>query len=337
MKKMQVCLGLLTAGLFAYLLFSSIHLKALSAALYSVRLQWLVMALLCLLSGYAVRAVRWWLMLRAVGSHAGPGVCIWPFVTSFGLNNVLPLRAGDAYRAFAFSERLDCSPWQILGTLAVERLLDLLTLLMIFFAAALAVPDPAVSRTLIILFQAVIGLGVAGTAVVVVLPGPLAQLFEKRQVRALAARTSLTEAIRRRALEVLQAMMALRGVHILLRLTYLSFVGWIFESLVFVCVAAALDAPDLSRGPLLGFSMGTLSTLLPGAPGYFGTFDYFATQGLRIAGTQAELAAANALLSHLIIWAPLTVMTIGYFLIHSAVWPRKPVKADHKVRAWGAK
>lgn len=323
MKKLRIGLGLLTASLFVYFLLYRIDFGKLFAAFSAVRLEWLALGVVCLLAGYGVRTIRWWLMLRVVGSRAGLASCAWPFLSSFGLNNVLPLRAGDAYRAFGFSARLDCPPWQVLGTLAMERVLDLLTLLLIFLAATSMVPDHIVSRALLSSFQAVIALGVAAVVGVMLVPRRLVRLLDGAQVRDLTARTRVTEAVRTRAAEVLGAIVALCRVRTLPALLLLSLLAWTFEGLVFVCVAAGLGAPDLLRGPILGFTMGTLSTLLPSTPGYFGTFDYFAMRGLEMTGTEADLAAANALLSHLVIWAPVTVMTIGYFLFNPSFWPSR--------------
>lgn len=176
-------------------------------------------------------------------------------------------------------------------------------------------------------------LGLAGIACVTLLPGPLAQFFQSERVGRLATRSALSQAIRRRSLEVLRAVAALRDLRIFPRLAILSLAGWVCEALVFTCVAIALKTPDPLRGPILGFAVGTLSTLLPSSPGYFGTFDYFASQGLRIAGIEPELAAANALLSHLVIWTPLTLVTIGYFLFHHRAWPNGSLEAHSNKEA----
>jgi hypothetical protein len=61
-------------------------------------------------------------------------------------------------------------------------------------------------------------------------------------------------------------------------------------------------------------STGTLATLLPSSPGYVGTFDYFAMQGIIAYGAAKEPAAAFTLLAHILMWLPLTVVG-GLFLL----------------------
>ena len=45
-------------------------------------------------------------------------------------------------------------------------------------------------------------------------------------------------------------------------------------------MATALEADAAPLGPWLSLSAGSLATAIPSAPGYLGTFDYFAAQGL---------------------------------------------------------
>ena len=61
--------------------------------------------------------------------------CAGPLLGSFAANNILPFRAGDVLAAFAFNSRLKVSSGIVLATLFVERLLDLLMVLVLFGVA----------------------------------------------------------------------------------------------------------------------------------------------------------------------------------------------------------
>ena len=84
---------------------------------------------------------------------------------------------------------------------------------------------------------------------------------------------------------------------------------------MFVTVATALHTGAAPPGPWLSLAAGTLATLLPGAPGYIGTFDYFAARGLVAYGVSLETAAAFALTVHAILWVPLTALGALYLLM----------------------
>ena len=108
-----------------------------------------------------------------------------------------------------------------------------------------------------------------------------------------------------------------------MRLVALSAAGWALEAFVFVFIAAALTAADPVRGPLISFAMATLSTLLPGAPGHFGNFEYFGMLGGEAAGVAPELAAGIVLLAHVAIWAPVTSIAALHLLTSGALRRRE--------------
>ena len=51
-----------------------------------------------------------------------------------------------------------------------------------------------------------------------------------------------------------------------------------------------------------------LATMIPSSPGYVGTFDYFAVQGLTAFGASHVVALTFALLVHLLLWLPVTIV-----------------------------
>jgi glycosyltransferase 2 family protein len=65
----------------------------------------------------------------------------------------------------------------------------------------------------------------------------------------------------------------------------------------------------------LSLGAGTLATLLPSSPGYVGTFDYFAALGLTAYGASLGAATAFALLVHLVLWVPVTVLGFALLLV----------------------
>jgi hypothetical protein len=65
--------------------------------------------------------------------------------------------------------------------------------------------------------------------------------------------------------------------------------------------------------------------LLPSSPGYVGTFDYFASLALTAYGAPVAGAAAFAVVTHLMLWAPVTV---AGFAALAAVRERSAPSAD---------
>jgi uncharacterized membrane protein YbhN (UPF0104 family) len=104
---------------------------------------------------------------------------------------------------------------------------------------------------------------------------------------------------------------------------------WGFEGAVFATVAAAVSAGVDPLGPWFSLGTGTLATLIPSSPGYFGTFDYFAALGLVAYGADPEISVAFALTVHTVLWLPLTVAGLGYLTVHGTrFWAIKPAAAS---------
>lgn len=328
MRFAKIGLGFLLAGVFAYVIYRQIDPMGFLDALRSAKWGWLAGGIASLLLGYCLRATRWWLMLRGIGSDASFRDCVWPFIASFGVNNLLPLRAGDALRAFVFSALLRCPPWKILGTLAVERALDLFILLVFFFVLSLTVPSVAMSDFLASTFQTTVLVGIAAVAGVLVMPKWLGRALTSTRFQKLAAVIPFAQPVVERVVVVLEAMVLSRKAWLLPKLLILSALGWSLEALVFICAAFSLMPQGAVTGSILAFTIATLSTMLPGTPGHFGTFDYFAMEGFRITGVETSLALAIAVTSHLIIWAPVTLIAIGWFLLSPVgrlSWPGKGI------------
>jgi uncharacterized membrane protein YbhN (UPF0104 family) len=138
--------GVVVTCAFAWLLLHYVDVAGLTAAFANLSAPWLLLALAFLAAGYVVRIIRWWWMLRALEPDLDLSACIWPFLTSIAVNNTVPFRAGDALRVFGFRRQLRSPPMRVLGTLVVERLLDLLALLAFFFVGLLGLPSLTVQH-----------------------------------------------------------------------------------------------------------------------------------------------------------------------------------------------
>ena len=65
------------------------------------------------------------------------------------MNNTMPLRAGDVVRAVGFRDALQSPVVRVVGTLLIERVLDLFVLVALFFVGLLAVPAAVIPRAFV--------------------------------------------------------------------------------------------------------------------------------------------------------------------------------------------
>lgn len=319
-------IGLVVTAAFVWLLLRGIDLRGLTAAFANLSIPYLLLALAFLAAGYATRIVRWWWMLRALEPGLQLVCCVWPFLTSIAINNTVPFRAGDMLRVFGFRHQLRSPPMRVLGTLVIERLLDLLALLTFFFVGLLGLPAGVFPDSLITVSVWLAG-GSLGTVIVLIILGP----WLPGIVRAIAnwpglAARGWSEAVHRLGINLVDALNLLRAPARLVTLLGLSLVTWAFEGAVFATVDRALDSGATELGPWFALATATLATLLPSSPGYVGTFDYFAVLGLTAYGASREAAVAFALTVHAVLWIPLTALGLLYLLLRGErIWQQPAV------------
>lgn len=306
-RALQLALGTGLAALFLWLTLRHVDADELAAAARGMSPAWAALAPVMLALGYLCRIRRWHAMLRRHNSGLAIGRSAVAFVGSIAANNLLPLRAGDALRAFGFSRWLGVGAGPVLATVLVERLLDLV-MLILFLAVALWAFSLGASAVGLARSG---GAGLAllgGAALLLVLrPRLLGPLFAVL-IRAAAA---LGPAARARATALLiplrDALADLSGRHAMPALVAWSVLVWVFEAAAYWALARALPAMPVPGAAWLAMPAGTLSTLLPSTPGHIGTFDYFTQLAVTAAGNPLAAATAFVLITHAMLWLTTTL------------------------------
>ena len=120
----------------------------------------------CLFATYALRAVRWQVMLAPLG-RARFGPAFRATVIGFAASFVLPARAGEVLRPWLLARREGFDTAAVFTTIIIERLLDFVTVL-VLLAAFLTFFDPGMSAMDPVMFETVKTWGTrAGYAAVV--------------------------------------------------------------------------------------------------------------------------------------------------------------------------
>jgi uncharacterized protein (TIRG00374 family) len=312
-KWVRPIVGFAVTALFVWLLTLQVDARLLRVAFARLSPAYALLGVTFLAAGYFLRIVRWWRLLRVLDSEVRVSACVWPFLVSVAANNLLPFRAGDALRVVGFRRELRAPAMRVLGTLVIERLLDLTMLLAIFFTALLGVPAGVVPEAFVRVAALLAGVTAAALIGLVLFAGHARQLAGWILARPVVP----SEAAARLAPHLdnlLGTLGMLKSPLLSLQLLGLSAAVWAFEGLVFVTVAAALHVGGAATAPWFALALGTLATLLPSSPGYVGTFDYFAVLGLTAYGADRETATAFAVVVHLVLWLPLTLAGLTYFL-----------------------
>jgi uncharacterized protein (TIRG00374 family) len=254
------------------------------------------------LAGCAVRAERWYELLRYNGAQPrrldAYGLLA---VANFG-NNVLPARAGDALRVVVIAPRARTDARTVIGTIVAERVLDVVVLVALFVVLAYGVLGgidmPSAGR---LVFAALL------VATLIAVAAAAAWVLHRRGhlLRVIAFLAPMAEATRR-----------LRSNHGM-QLLGITFVVWALEWIGWwlTAHAAGLDLGVLEVGYLMGLA--SVFALVPSGPGYVGTFDAAVVFGVRALGRTGAQALSYVLLLRFVVTVPITliglvVLVAGY-------------------------
>ncbi|MBW3652959.1 MAG: flippase-like domain-containing protein [Actinobacteria bacterium] len=258
------------------------------------------------LAGSAVRAERWYELLRHNGALPRRLDAYGLVAVAYFGNNVLPARAGDALRVVLIAPRARTDARTAIGTVVAERVLDVVVLVALFVVLAytvLGAIDVPSGERLVLAALLVAGVGAAGTAVAWVLH----RRGHLRRVLAFLA--PMAEATRR-----------LRSNHGM-QLLGLTFAVWALEWIAWWLAARAvgLDLALLEVGYLMGLA--SMFALMPSGPGYIGTFDAAVVFGVRALQYSGAQALSYVLLLRFVVTVPITliglvVLVVGYGGLH---------------------
>lgn len=315
-RVVRLMFGVAVACLFGWLVLRHVSVSELRQVLANVRWGWVGAALAFFLLGYAARIERWRVMLARENPTIRWRDCAGPFIGSFAMNNLLPMRAGDIMRAFAFNSSLKVTSGVVVATLFVERLLDLL-MIVVLLGIALRVSG---ADTSIVGDVGQWALMVVSTLIALTLlfPGAFAPLLA--WAGSLLARLSpkFGMRIQQEILKALSTLKHLSGRGTMAQLILWSGLAWVAEGAVFyLCARALTPIITASSAAWLALPVGTLSTLLPSTPGYVGTFDFFVVKAMVAMGNNLVASTVYAFLVHFMLWLPPTVLGGSFLMARS--------------------
>ena len=205
----------------------------------------------------AIRIVRWRLLLSGTG-RLSLGQVSQALIVGYAVNNVLPARLGEIFRADFLRRRFGVSRSAALGSIIVERLMDGMSVVLLLGVGLTAV-DSFNNKTLS-------SAAIAGCALVVIgLATVYAMIFWHERLP--LARLPWLE---KRVRTFVQGMMAVRGPQFVKALI-LTAVVWCFEAAAVYLIMRGFGIDVTFLGASLTIGAAALSTLLPSAPGYLGS------------------------------------------------------------------
>jgi uncharacterized protein (TIRG00374 family) len=294
---------------FSYVALSGINPARVWHALGSSDYWWLIPALIAFGLGNVVRALRW-RSLFARGRRPARGVVLNAMMIGYLYNNILPGRAGEAARVLVLVQRSSTPAVEAVGTIVLERLYDVVAILVIFFVAEPLFPHVSWVGTAAIAAIALAGLLVTA-ATVLVLTGDRAV---RAVLRPLGRISWLSEDRLGRAVdELTYGLSGLRHGRVALEAFGWTVIAWMLSALsAYVLILSFHLHLPFACGILVVVAVG-LGMLLPSAPAAIGVFEGAALIALKIYGVPHSNALPYALVLHALNFVPFVV--VGVLLV----------------------
>jgi glycosyltransferase 2 family protein len=296
--------------LFTYIALSGIALDQAWRALRTSDYWWLIPALIVFGLGVVARALRW-RSLFLPGRRPPPGTMLNATLIGYLYNNILPARTGELARVVVLNQRSRAPAVEIVGTAVLERLYDVVAILIIFFVAEPWLPHVS-------WFGAAAAVAV-GLAAAISTAAAVLAIYGDRPLRMLLrplGRFSLfsDERLERAVAELVHGLSGLHNRRVAVEALIWTIVAWMLSATCgfLVMLAFHLDLP-FAAAVLVQVAIG-LGMILPSAPAAVGVFEGATLIALRAYDLPHSTALPYALVLHLVNFIPF-VLT-GALLLH---------------------
>lgn len=285
---------------FGYLAVRDAQPDEVWQALQRANAWWIVASFAIVPAAVVLRALRWQL-LYARETRPPFGATLAASLVGLAVNNLLPLRAGEAARVIALNRRARTSPVESAATVALERVLDVFCLLLVLLAALPWLPEVQwVGAAAVVALALAVLLG--GAALLFALYGERPfQALDRLLGRLPFGNVAWVEHV---GASLGRGLVGLRDPFVALTAFVLTIASWLLFSVSFWLLTLAFDLElPLVSGVLILAAVG-FSVILPAAPGALGVFEAATVVALDAYGIPASEALSYAFALHAVNLVP---------------------------------
>ncbi len=277
---------------------------------------------------FVLRVPRWQLLLHEDGGGRVPPLPMWRAISiGFAANNVLPFRAGEVLRVMAISRLAPVSFASALSSIAIERVLDALMVILLLGGALVASSFPSDLTLGGTTPVSVIAVRI-GVVCLVALAAAIIAAWQRDRTLQLARwilpSNRIGYALHAFAERVLVGLEALRDVRRSAPVIGWTFVIWLINASAFYAAFRAFDFDVPFTGALILQGALMIGISLPQGPGYVGVFQVVFAKTLGpLFHVPEERAVACATIFQVATFLPIVLMGV-YSAAKSGVHLRVP-------------
>ena len=328
LKPRSFVFGLIVSLIFIALFFLTVDEKEMGNALADADLKYLVPAVALYFGAVFFRTLRWRYLLSPLRLFSW--VRLFPVVVvGYMANNLLPVRLGEVARSYYLRQREDFSASSALATIAVERVYDGITLLML---ALIAVPflltygllnEASNSQRwswalLGGLAAAIFVTAISVLTLLAVKPGFARTIYSLSRIFPSNVRPKVRELMGL----FMEGLSVLREPRRHFGLFMWSLPIWLFEGGLYLLIAFSFNLHHVFEPAwllvpvlLLVMAASNLASSIPSSPGSIGTFEFPAAAALVLVGVGQGLAGAYSILVHVVLLLPVTILGLIFLWV----------------------
>lgn len=299
-SKIKVFLPIVISIICIYFAISDISLSSVVSSFLNIKWHWVFFSFLGSSLAFIVRIIRWKFFFKT-------SLTFYSLTSSFliGLmvNNVLPARIGELVRAYVLGRRENISKSLVFGTILLERTFDGLSVFLFLGILLFVCPFPDKVKTMGFIITGVYALAIAFFF--------LLKTHKEFVVKKLGFSKRLSCIVS----EFSEGLVILGSLKHTLVIFLYSIVSWVISGLSFyLCLFGfSLNLP-LSAGFFI-LVMAVIGVMIPAAPGYLGTYQYFCILALEIFGVDKSIAFSYSMVSYIISFVPVTIAGIVFLFL----------------------
>ncbi len=307
--KRNLLIGILISALFIFLAVRGINFSELAQSFQSANYLYIIPVILLVILGLYLRSYRWGIIMASLVKYNQIPLFI---ITSIGFMavSILPARLGEFARPYLIKQKNGIKMSSTMATIVVERIFDVLALMVLLFAVVLKISLPPVFFK-----TGITTLTIAFAVLLILIFLAVKKEFSLNKIDQLLGTLphQAQKPLQHLAHAFIEGLQILPDLKKTLLVSFLSIVIWLIIALsaYVLFFSFGFDLPLINA---LAISVIiALGVMLPAAPGFVGTFHYACMIGLTSFGISKSEALSYAIVLHFLQMMP--VVAIGLIFL----------------------
>ncbi len=311
-NSLKIIFGLLISIGFLFLAFRQLDFQQMKQAFALAKYWLLIPCLIVIFASHWLRSLRWQFLLNPI-KKIPVGNLFSALLIGYAANMILPAHLGEFARAYVIGRKREISVSSVLATIVVERIIDVLSIVLIMAFTLVIYPFPDwVKKSGYIMFAFAIGLFVFLVLMKVYTEATLK--FICIMLRPFPQ--SIKEKVENLSRSFLDGLKPMKSKFDYVIIFMLSIVIWLcYWAVIYINFYTFNLVAEYNLGVTAGLVLlviTTISVVVPSSPGYIGTYHWLCQVSLELFHVPRAIGLTYAIVVHAMNFFP--IFLVGFVL-----------------------